>query len=331
MQPAPNNNFKGALFSLIAYGIYSTHDIFIKLLGGSHSPIQIIFFSGLLGFPLVTLMLIKDRTAGHLRPIYPGWTAIRCTAMIANALGAFIAFANLPLAQAYAILFAMPLLITVLSIPILKETVKLRRWTAVIVGLLGVLVVLQPGTAELSWAHLAALISAVGGATNSVIVRKIGQEERSVVLILYPMMATFLAMGVMLPFVYEPMAIEHFGLVSLVALFSFIAMFCLISAYRFGEAVIVAPMQYSQMLWAIAYGYLIFNESIDLATALGSGLIIASGLYILFRESKGENSENTPVLKTRTRSGTVYSLRISFLTKLTQKTGAMQDSPGHSK
>lgn len=319
MSAHANQNLRGAAFALVAFAIFSGHDVLIKFLGSTYSPVQTVFFTCLLGLPFVTLMLIRDTTHGNLRPVYPGWMAIRCVFLIVNGVAAFTAFAMLPLAQTYAILFAMPLLITVLSIPILKETVRLHRWCAVIVGLIGVLIVLQPGQAELSIGHLAALISALGGATNAVIIRRVGGEERSVVLILYPMIGTLIVMAVLLPFVYVPPTIEHIGLMGMIAGMSFVAMLFLIAAYRYGEAVIIAPMQYSQMLWAVAYGYLLFAEPLTLSTAIGSALIMASGLYIVFRESKGSNSENTPVLNTRSRTGTSHGIRVSMLEKLLEK------------
>lgn len=324
--PQLGRNIQGSLFGLLAFGLFSTHDVFVKFLGGSYSPVQLLFFSGLLGFPLVVLMMMGDASEGHLRPVHPWWIAGRCAAMICSALGAFYAFSNLPLAQVYSILFAAPLIITVLAIPVLGEKVGIHRWAAVAVGLIGVIIVLRPGDAHLSLGHLAALISAIGGATNSVIVRKIGREERSVVLLLYPMMTSFLVLGCALFFVYEPMPAADFGMMALVAALAFLAMLGLIRAYRLGEAAIVAPMQYSQILWATAFGYLIFGETIDRVTAIGASVIIASGLYIIFRESRGPTSTTTPVLRTRTRGGTGNSLRAGAILRRMQR----RDEAGNS-
>lgn len=318
-QSDSGGNIKGALFALLAFGIFSTHDIFIKILGAEYAPIQILFFSGLFSFPLISFMLMGDATPGHLRPVHPWWVALRCAMAITSALSAFYAFTALPLAQVYAIIFAAPLIITVLAIPVLGETVGPRRWAAVIVGLIGVLIVLRPGQAGFSLGHAAALTAAIAGATNSVISRKIGREERSVVLLLYPMTATFLLMGSALPFVYRPMPMTDFATTALVSALAFLAMLALIRAYRLGEAVIVAPMQYSQLIWATAYGYLIFGETLDETTLAGAGVVIASGLYILFRESRGQTSTTTPVLRTRTRAGTGLSLRVSSVLRRNRK------------
>lgn len=304
-------DLKGILLALAAFGIFATHDVIIKMLGSSYSPFQIIFFAVLLSFPLVTLMLMRDPTSGHLRPVHPWWIALRTAAAVMTGISAFYAFTVLPLTQTYAILFAAPLLITVLSIPILGETVRLRRWLAVIVGLIGVMVVLRPGATVFGLGHAAALTAAVCSALASIIVRKVGQDERTVVLLLYPLVANFVVMACALPFIYVPMPIEHLGLVAVISILGFTAGFLLILAYRHGEAAIIAPMQYSQIIWASAFGYFFFSELPDNATMLGASIIIASGLYIVFRESRPNTSENTPVLRTRSRHETGSTFRIS--------------------
>ncbi|MDP3959065.1 MAG: DMT family transporter [Pseudorhodobacter sp.] len=307
------SNLRGALFALLSFAIFATHDVVVKFLGGLYSPVQIIFFSVLLGFPLVTVMLMSDRSDGHLRPVHPWWTALRTVSAVITGVSAFYAFSVLPLAQTYAILFAAPLLITLLAIPVLGEKVGLRRGLAIGAGLIGVLIVLRPGAAPLSLGHAAALAAAVFSSLASVIVRKIGQDERSVVLLLYPMTANFVVMGCALPFVYRPLPLEHLGLLGIIASFGFVAMLLIIVAYRSGEAVIVAPMQYSQMIWAAIFGYLIFGERPDLYTLIGAGVIIASGIYILLRERRRGVSKNNPVLRSKSRAETGTLPRISLM------------------
>lgn len=306
-------NLQGAAYALLAFGIYATHDVVVKFLGADYHAIQIIFFAGLLSFPLVTLMLMNDGTEGHLRPVHLWWTVLRTVSTVITGVTAFYAFSVLELAETYAILFATPLLITVLAIPLLGERVGLRRGVAVAVGLLGVLIVLRPDANGLSLGHLAALTAAVCSSLASIIVRKIGSDERSVVLLLYPMVANFAVLGCALPFVYKPMPIEHLGMLGIIAAFGFVATLLVIAAYRRAEAVVVAPMQYSQMIWAIFYGYLIFDETPDEWTMIGAAVIIASGIYIVLREDKGAVSENRPVLTTRSRPETGLMPRISLL------------------
>ena len=130
-------NLAGPLYALLAFALYATHDVIIKFLGGTYSPFQLIFFSTLFSFPLVTFMLMKDATAGHLRPVHPWWTALRTVLASITGFTAFYAFSVLPLAQTYVLLFASPLLITLLSIPMLGERVGIHRLGAVVVGLIG--------------------------------------------------------------------------------------------------------------------------------------------------------------------------------------------------
>jgi drug/metabolite transporter (DMT)-like permease len=306
-----NSNLKGVLLALAAFGIFATHDVIIKYLGGSYSAFQIVFFSVLFGFPLVTFMLMRNADGANLRPVHPWWVAIRTGATVITAATAFYAFSVLPLAQVYAILFAAPLLITVLAIPMLGEKVGIRRGLAVLVGLGGVIIVLQPNTTDLQLGHAAALIAAVCGAFSSVIVRKIGREERSVVLILYPMMANVVLMGAALPFVYVPMPGIDLAALAVIAALALIATSCLILAYRLAPAATVAPMQYSQILWASVYGVLLFGEALEWATVAGTAVIVASGLYIVFREDRGGNSANTPVLRSRSRAGSPSAPRVA--------------------
>ncbi len=317
--PALNASLKGALLSLAAFGFYASHDVVVKYLGASYTSFQIIFFSGLIGFPLVTMMLMADRTDGNLIPKHPWWTALRTVSAVMTGAMGFYAFSELPMAQCYAIFFAMPILVTLMAIPILGEKIGLRRGMAVIVGLLGVLIVLRPGQVDLGLGHLAALAAAATGAMTSVIVRKIGNDERSVVLMLYPMVASFLLMGLALPLVYVPMPVEHLGLLAVMALLGLIGSVLVIAAYRTAPAIIVAPMQYSQIIWAVIYGYVFFGERLDYTTGLGTAVIVASGIYIVLREGTPRVSENRPVLNSQSRLDTGTVPRISLWLRLFER------------
>jgi drug/metabolite transporter (DMT)-like permease len=306
-------NTQGALLALLSFAIFSSHDVVVRVLGGTYSPVQLLFFTSLMSFPLVTIMLVSDKTPGHLRPVFPWWMALRSVSMALVSLCAFYAFSVLSMAQTYAILFASPLLITLLAIPILGEKVGFHRGLAVLVGLVGVIVVLRPGAEPLGLGHLAALLAALFNAIQSIIARRIGAQERSVAMMLYPLAATFVMMGAMLAFVYKPMPLQDLAGMAVVAVMGFIAAFCLVAAYVRAEAAMVAPMQYSQIIWAAVFGYVLFDELIDGTTILGASIIIASGLYIVLREAVGGQSDNTPVLRTRTRGFSPGAFRISVV------------------
>lgn len=309
MTDIAKSNLRGAGLALAAFALFASHDALVKTLGGSYATFQIIFFSVLLSFPLVMLMLMRDTTRGTLIPVHPWWSSLRTLAAIITGSSAFYAFTVLPLAQVYAILFAMPLIITILSIPVLGERVGLHRWAAVLVGLVGVIVVLRPGAQTLEPGHFAAMTAAVCGALASVIVRKIGRDERSAVLLLYPMMANFVVMASILPFVYRPMPFEHLGMLGMISVLAFAGGLLVIAAYKAGDAAVVAPMQYSQIVWASVFGYLFFGERLDQPTVIGAGIVMASGLYIVLRESFGGRSDNRPTSSTRLRPETATSPR----------------------
>ncbi|PYE84537.1 DMT family transporter [Pseudoroseicyclus aestuarii] len=292
-------NAKGAVIGLIAFAIFASHDAIVKTMGGIYAPMQLIFFSVTLSFPLAMLMIIQDPQPGTLRPRHPGWVAVRTGSAVLTGLFGFYAFSVLPLAQVYALVFATPLIITVLSIPILGETVRLRRWLAVIAGLIGVIVVLRPGSTPFTLGHLAAVGAAVTGSFTAIVIRKIGAEERPVVLLLYPMIGNFVLMACFLPFVYKPMPVEHLGIFAAMSVLGWIGGRLIVAAYSVGEAVIVAPMQYSQIIWATLFGALFFGEYPDWGTAIGTLIIIASGLYIVLRESGSDASAHKPVLNTK--------------------------------
>jgi S-adenosylmethionine uptake transporter len=311
------SSFLGPALALTAFALFSAHDVIVKTLGGNYSAVQIVFFSALLGLPFALLMLMYDGTDSNLRPRRPGWTALRTATTVATGVSVFYAFSVLPMAQTYAILFAAPLLITILSVPMLGEKVGWRRIMAVIVGLLGVLIVLRPGQGDgLGLGHAAALFGAFTGALGSIIVRKIGHQERNIVLLLYPMMGNIVVMGLALPFVYHPMPGSDFGAWVAMALLAFIASLMVIAAYKRSAAVRIAPMQYSQIIWAAIFGAIFFAESLDLYTVVGAAVIIASGVYIVLREDKVNVSENRPVLETYSRTETGTYPRTSQLRRL---------------
>ena len=308
-------NIKGSIFALLGFAFFSAHDVIVKYLGGNYSTFQIIFFSVLVSFPFVFLVHLRELNHDNLLPKHPWWSALRTVTTVLSAWGAFYAFSVLPLAQTYAFLFVVPLIITVLSIPILGEKVGIHRATAVFIGLIGVLIVLRPGLVVLSLGHVAALCAALCGGISSLIVRKIGNEERTIVLLIYPMFANLVLMGAFLPFYYVPLELVDLGALTFMAVLALVASTFLILVYKTGDATTVAPMQYSQMIWAIFYGAFLFGELPDRMTILGSCVIIISGLYVVYRETLSLRSQNTPVLRNRSRTDTGIFPRISFSLK----------------
>lgn len=291
-----NNALKGAGLGLLGFAVFSLHDAVIKSIVGI--PVfQVAFFAILFSFVPFTLFLAFDSTERTMRPRLPGLIALRCLFNVVGLLAVFYAFGKLPLSEVYSLLFAAPILITLLAIPILGERIRAIRWFAIVLGLMGVLVVLRPGSESLSLDHLAAVIAAACVACNSIVTRKIGSREHSLTLIMYPMLTSVVITGIATAFVYVPMAGDVLLKLCSVGVLSVIGQTLMIQAYRSSEAQFVAPMQYSQMLWALIYGAVIFNESADRTVLLGSAVIVCSGLLFIWRELVA--SVKQPVLRNR--------------------------------
>jgi len=283
-------------FALVGMALFSLHDALIKSV--QNLPVfQIIFFVVLASFVPFTLFIAVSRQERSLRPNLPVLVALRCLFTVGSLASAFYAFGHLPMAEVYSLLFSAPVLITLLAIPLLGERVKLIRGFAIVLGLIGVIVVLRPGQAPFSMGHAAALVAACCIALTSVVTRVIGSREHSLTLILFPMLANIVISGVALFFVYVPMPSDALLACCAAGGLSVIAQTCVIQAYRTAEAQFVAPMQYSQMLWAVLYGTWWFNETIDSWVIAGSAIIVFSGLLFIWRELVA--SVKQPVLRTR--------------------------------
>ena len=319
------NNFRGMLFALLGYAAFSVHDMFIKLLGVTYSSMQIMFFSVLFAFPLFSVLLVGTSSTGSLRPHHWWWMTTRTVSIVMGSLCIFYAFSVLPLTQTYAILFTMPLFITLLAMPILGERVGIHRAAAIVVGLIGVLVVIQPGSSALTWGHAAAFAGVAGSSLGTVIVRRVGRDESNLVLLLMPLLGSFLILGLFLPLVYEPMPLNDLAAMAILSLFGFIGLNCLLVAFKSTAATAIAPMQYSQIIWATLFGVMIFNETVNLPTVVGASLIIISGTIIVIRESMADKSGSKPAQRTQGRvAGTV--MRIGPLLRARRRPRRRKDS-----
>jgi S-adenosylmethionine uptake transporter len=278
-----NPNLRGALLGLAAFGLYALYDMTIKLLGGDYSPVQILFFAMLFAVPALLVQILTDRNGGGLRPALPGWTVARSGAALFNGVLGAYGFAVLPLAECYAIFFTMPLMIALLAVVFLKEPLDLSRMLAIVAGFVGVLVVLRPGQSAILPAHGAVFAAAALGAVSYIIVRKTSGVEKPGVVLFYPMLTQLIATGIALPFFWVPVTGAFVGFTALMGVELFVGGFFVVWAYRFAPAIVVAPMQYSQIIWAAALGALFFGEVMDRQTVAGIGIIIAAGMFLLMR------------------------------------------------
>jgi S-adenosylmethionine uptake transporter len=258
----------------------------IKFLGGGYSPVQVLFCAGLFHVPLILAQLWLTGQARRIRPVMPGWTALRSGMALANGVLGAYAFSVLPLAQAYAVFFLMPLMISLLAVPLPGERMDLPRGLAIVAGLGGVLVALQPGQAALGAGHVAAFAAAALGALNYLILRRTGGIESPGVLLLYPALVQLAAVAIAVPQVWTPMTAAAWGLTGLMGLLVLAGGLLMVAAYRHAPVVVVSPMQYSQIIWAAILGAALFGEVPTLSAAVGIAVIIAAGLFILWHSRR---------------------------------------------
>jgi len=276
---------KGIALGFLAYFLFSCSDANVKALGGRLPVFEIGFFSTL--FAALVLLFLKPRDerwrdAIHLRR--PGLVALRGLAGAAAGILGIYAFTTLPFAEAYALIFLSPSIVTILSIFILGELVGWRRWLAVALGFGGVLAIVRPGFETLELGHLAAFAVSFCAAGTVIILRTLGQTERRVSLLAAVVLTSLVMNGVLMLADFRWPVVDDLPNLIAAGVFAGTAQLCLILATRSAPANQVAPAQYSQMVWAIAIGGLFFAEFPDLPAVIGICLIGVSGLFTFLRE-----------------------------------------------
>ena len=191
----------------------------------------------------------------------------------------------LNLADAVAITFSGPLFLTALATPVLGERVGWRRWAAVGVGFVGVLAMTRPGGEGAQWAALMPLGAALSSASRDMLTRRMTITESSVSMLCVSSVAVTLSGLASPPLGWRAMDPGDVGVLAGAALFLGLGQFLLIEAFRFGEAVVVAPFKYANLLWGLLFGYLFWSHAPDRWTLAGAILVIGSGLYIFHRET----------------------------------------------
>jgi drug/metabolite transporter (DMT)-like permease len=205
--------------------------------------------------------------------------------MIFSTFGFVAGLSLLPLADAIALAFAGPLFLTILAASMLAEKVGWRRWSAVIAGFIGVLIMLRPGAGSFNWAALLPLGASLAGALRDIITRRISTTESSLATLHF---ATLMVVCVGLctsPFGWQPLPAQDIGLLAIGGLLVGGAHFLLIETFRWAEASLVAPFKYSTLVWGIVFGFIIWGDIPATEVLSGAAVVVASGLYILRRET----------------------------------------------
>lgn len=291
--------FYGVFLSFASYAAYAVSDACVKFIDGAIPPYETAFYGALAG--IVVIPFLKSRDNQWIDIIRSkNWAMwfLRTISGAFGVIGSVTAFTHLSMAEAFTLIFLQPLFVSILSMIFLKEPIGWRRWLAIIVGFLGVLIVLRPGFRELNIGHIGAVFAGLSGAISIIIVRHMGGREKRITLYSSGIIGSIIICGMLsIPHHIEPKGVEWLYLAGYGLLAALGALFLMAAARRV-PAIAIATPQYSQMIWAILFGYFIFNDQLDLPMAIGILLIMASSLLTFLREKQRQGSQNCKQHKT---------------------------------
>ncbi|HYH37149.1 MAG TPA: DMT family transporter [Azospirillum sp.] len=283
-EPYRENARLGIVSMLAAMVLMTVMNALAKHLAAHYPLTEVTFFRNLFALLPATAMVVAagGRTClrtkhwrGHLWRAVVGLTSMGLL---------FWSYHLLPLADAMAISYSAPLFLTALSVPLLGERVGPFRWGAVAVGFVGVLIIVQPGGA-LDKGAAVALAAALAYALAMVAMRQLGRTERPVTTVFYFTAIATLLSGLTLPFAWAAPGWGDVGLMALMGLAGGGSQYFSTRAYALAPAVVIGPFSYAGILWAVLLGWLVWGDVPSVAMMTGAGIVVASGLLILFRET----------------------------------------------
>jgi drug/metabolite transporter (DMT)-like permease len=284
-RPREDSPLAGILLMVTAYLCFTGLDTCAKYLGQTLSPFEIAFVRYCGHLLIVSGAFLPVYRMSMLRTNAPFGQFRRSIALLGATILAFAALQTLPLAAYSAIAFTSPLLVAALSMPLLGERVGPRRWAAIGVGFLGMLIVVRPGVAEIGLGALLAFLCAVSGALYSIETRRLAGVDPTLTQQFYPaLLATFATLPLAIPVWRWPADGITWAAFAAIAVFGFAGHYCLTSAYRLAPPAMLAPFAYSQIVSMTLSGYLVFGEVPDAWVLLGASIVVAAGLYVWFRE-----------------------------------------------
>ena len=282
MSPA----LRGIAAMALAAAILTVHDTGTKILLETYSVGQIVAVRQI--FSLTVLAVIIQLTSG--------WVAVRVVNRVAIATRSALfvvttvlivaSLGVLPIATVLAIVFASPLTVAVLSVPLLGERVGPRRWAAIIVGFVGVLVILRPASPEFNFWLLLPVAAALASGTRDICTRWAGRTDGTMAILFWSNAATVVCGLATLPFVWVAMPFAHYALLFVLALLNTAAHFLMIYALRAGDAALVSPFRYTALVWAVLLGFVVWGDIPDQWTIVGSSIVVISGIYLALREAR---------------------------------------------
>jgi drug/metabolite transporter (DMT)-like permease len=292
------NRFLGIALRIGATTCFAFMAATIKLghQAGISTP-ELAFYRFAIGLIPLLAWIAWSGNHGAWRTERPMAHITRAAIGLTTMLLAFASLAYLPLAESTTIGFAAPLFAVALSALVLKEKVGRHRWSAVALGFVGVLIVMRPGGAQVPMVGLMlAILAAFGVGVVTIAIRQIGRTEGTQTTVLWFSLLSMVALAPLLPFHARFHDLRSWGILIALGLFGGLGQLCLTSSLRFAPVSVVVPFDYTQLLWAVLLGYLLFGNHPPATTWAGAAVIIASGLYTLYREHKlGREKAPSPV------------------------------------
>jgi drug/metabolite transporter (DMT)-like permease len=275
---------RGIALLLLSSVFLGTSDATSKYLSATLPSIEIAWIRFLVFVLIMVPAMVPGSPIFALQTQRPMLQITRGMALLGSSLLFISGLRFLPIAEASATSFVSPLFVTALSIFFLSEKVGLRRWIATAVGLLGVMIVLRPGTSAFHPAAFFPVVSAFAWACTLILTRKMSGQERTAVTMTYSSIVGFAVLCALVPFVWVTPTWHDILFGTIVGLASTAGQWIVVLAFRYADASVLAPFSYIQLLWVTLLGFVIFGEVPDVWTVAGAAFIVASGLYTAHRE-----------------------------------------------
>ncbi|MBC7984806.1 MAG: DMT family transporter [Candidatus Obscuribacterales bacterium] len=280
-----SQNFKGIIAILIAVIAFSVMDAAMKFLGQSYSPLQVTTLRGWASLPFIVLLVALTNRWHELKPTRWGMHILRGVLAIAMLVLFIYSVRTLSLSSSYAIFLCAPLLVTALSVLILREHVDWQRWIAIAVGLVGVVAMLRPAANEvISLGALAALAAAICYAFAAIMIRTLSRTETTLsISFSFLLVIAFIAGTLAWPN-WTPVQMAHWPWIATLGFAGAIGQYFIIEAFRHAPASVVAPFDYTALVWGALLDWLLWNTLPESRTLIGGTIVAAGGLYLIYRE-----------------------------------------------
>ena len=296
---------RGIVYMIASVFIFAVANAIGKWLLATYPVNEVIFFRCAFALLPCTVLVMTHGGLSALRTNRVREHALRSASQFLSMVCIFTAFRMMPLADAVAIQFASPLFLTVLSIFILGERVGIHRWSAVLVGFAGVMIMVRPGPGLLESGALFALGNAIISASVTIAMRRMSITESSTTLVAYQGLFTAFLSLCLLPFGWVTPSWFDALLLAALGITSGVGQFCWTQAFRFAPAAVAAPFSYMSMVWALGFGFVIWGEVPTVALLGGGAVVAASGLYILYRETvRRRQAPRDPLTTAPVQTGT---------------------------